>query len=105
MPMPRPHGMDEHYQYLTCRDLRHSWRKGPTQGSTEGEASRTLTCSRCGTTRTETFAISHRWGSIRKTGHKYRYPEGYLMKSPGVSAGRTAQQARLISILSELRGP
>lgn len=101
--MTGEYGLDAGYAYVTCRDLRHAWLQDATVGSPEGEVSRTLTCSRCGTVRTETYVISRRGGFISKTGHKYKYPEGYLLKRPGVTAGQTAQQARLIGILSRLR--
>lgn len=99
-----PGGLSEDYAYSRCRDLRHSWGEVATTGEMEGLVERVLTCARCGTTRTEEFEVSGRWGLIRKVRHRYRYPEGYLLKARGISAGRTAEQARLIDIFRALGG-
>lgn len=60
--------------FLDCRDIRHSWLR---QGfwSEGGQLKRRLSCSRCTTTRTDTWSFD---GRERVQSH-YDYPDGYLL--------------------------
>lgn len=63
-----------HYDdnFLTCRDLRHSWTvDGYYRGSLDG-IHRWLTCTRCGTERHDHWLYG-------RTNRKYDYVDGYLL--------------------------
>lgn len=89
-------------EFLVCRELRHVWRpstpfrlvdasledgRQPRGGHTE-YAERRLTCSRCGTERSDAYAISRRRGhtALTKIGSSYNQPEGYAITGIGSTA-------------------
>lgn len=68
------------HAFLLCRDLRHAWDEPVYLRGFGGGVTRVLTCIRCGTERHDAVTFSG-----RRTGQRYKHPEGYL--SPA-GAGR-----------------
>lgn len=86
---------------LECRESNHSWLRLPADPQrrpalfAEGQYEKVRQCSRCNTTRTDTYLI--RTGEL--VTRKYSYAEGYLLATKGggylyVAEIRKAQFAR-----------
>lgn len=66
--------------YLECKDMRHRWVL--TQGyerQPSGWVTRVLECDRCGTVRTDNYAILN-GQRLARAGSSYRYPEGFSFR-------------------------
>ena len=64
-------------EYLQCKDVRHRW--VVTEDYTpegNGWVVRSLECDRCGTIRTDKYAVLRK-NRLARAGSTYRYPEGY----------------------------
>lgn len=73
--------------FLACRDLGHTWRPLTARYDPDVNSyARTLRCSRCRTTRSQTLSLS---GLI--LGNQYEYPDGYQVPA---GSGRIDQQGR-----------
>ena len=73
--------------YLLCKDMRHRWTL--TQGyerQPNGWVTRVLECERCGTVRTDNYAILN-GQRLGRAGSSYRYPDGFSFRGlPQVEA-------------------
>ena len=95
--------------FADCRDLRHPWKvtrdfhlvntdldrdSRPRMGQRR-YVERTLTCTRCGTERSEAYAVreSAYGSSLRKLSVTYSHPDGYLLKGLG-QLGNVAELIR-----------
>jgi hypothetical protein len=66
--------------FLQCKDLRHAWATtSPYQRNSEGWVVRILTCGRCGTVRTDTYA-ELRNKRLARASSSYRYPAGFALR-------------------------
>lgn len=66
--------------YLECKDMRHRWTLvQPYERQPSGWVTRVLTCERCGTTRTDNYAILNN-NRLARAGSSYKYPEGFSFR-------------------------
>jgi hypothetical protein len=66
--------------FLLCKDMRHQWELvQPYEKKRSGWVTRVLECSRCGTLRTDTYAIINN-ERLARAGSTYRYPTGFSMR-------------------------
>lgn len=66
--------------YLQCKDIRHSWQiDSPYHRTPEGWVIRVLSCTRCGTVRTDTFAVTG-GNRLARVSNSYRYPAGFSIR-------------------------
>lgn len=74
----RLHNYDE--KYLTCKDVRHRWTlTQPYERQPSGWVTRVLECERCGTVRTDNYAIVNNQ-RLARAGSTYQYPEGFSFR-------------------------
>ena len=74
----RLHNYDENY--LTCKDVRHRWTLTQSyERQPNGWVTRMLECDRCGTVRTDNYAILN-GNRLARAGSSYRYPEGFSFR-------------------------
>lgn len=74
-------------EYISCRDLRHLWRvdqdlhlEGQISGRQRVE--RSLSCSRCGTVKTEHYVLQTSMNGVQRltsVGYNYTYPPEYMI--------------------------
>jgi len=66
--------------YLECKDMRHRWSLiQPYERQPSGWVTRVLECDRCGTVRTDNYAILNNQ-RLARAGSSYRYPEGFSFR-------------------------
>ena len=66
--------------YLECKDMRHRWDLVQSYAKqASGWVTRVLACDRCGTRRTDSYALlSNR--RLARAGSSYRYPQGFSFR-------------------------
>ena len=66
--------------YLECKDMRHRWVLIQSyERQPSGWVTRVLECDRCGTTRTDNYAILN-GQRLARAGSSYKYPEGFSFR-------------------------
>lgn len=67
-------------RYLLCKDMRHRWVLAQSyERQPNGWVTRVLECDRCGTVRTDSYAVLN-GNRLARAGSSYRYPEGFSFR-------------------------